>query len=37
MKVWQQRQLEKGYLTWQEYMEAVEEDRRAKASADGVK
>jgi len=29
MKVWEKRQAEKGYLTWQEYMEAVEEDRQA--------
>ena len=27
MKLWKQRQTEKGYLTWQEYMEAVEEDK----------
>ena len=27
MKLWQQRQADKGYLTWQEYMEAIEEDR----------
>ena len=26
MKVWEARQLEKGYLTWREYMEAVKED-----------
>lgn len=28
MKVWEKRQAKKGYLTWQEYMEAVEEDRK---------
>ena len=33
MKVWEQRQLEKGYLTWQEYMEAVEEDKQSKDGA----
>ena len=27
-KVWEQRQGEKGYLTWQEYLEAVEGDDR---------
>ena len=27
MKTWQKQQKEKGYLTWKEYLEAVEEDK----------
>ena len=26
LKPWERQQLEKGYLTWQEYLEAVKED-----------
>lgn len=28
MKLWEKRQAEKGYLTWSEYLEAVEEDNK---------
>ena len=30
MKIWERKQKDKGYLTWQEYLEAIKEDELRK-------